>query len=66
LARAPPRGYPLIDGNKRLGWLATVAFLDLNGLNADLSNGDAFGLVWEIAVTPCGVDAIAARLRTNA
>lgn len=23
--------HPLVDGNKRLGWLATVVFLDLNG-----------------------------------
>jgi death on curing protein len=57
--------HALIDGNKRLGWLATVVFLDLNGLAPDLSDGDAFDLVWEIAATPLDVNAIAARLRTN-
>jgi death-on-curing protein len=57
--------HALIDGNKRLGWLATVVFLDLNGLSPDLSDGDAFDLVWEIAATPLDVNAIATRLRTN-
>jgi death on curing protein len=57
--------HALIDGNKRLGWLATVVFLDINGLYPDLSDGDAFDLVWEIAATSLDVDAIGARLRTN-
>ena len=55
----------LIDGNKRLGWLATVVFLDLNGLSPDLTDSDAFDLVWEIAATPVDVNEIATRLRTN-
>ena len=25
------RNHALVDGNKRLGWLATVVFLDING-----------------------------------
>ena len=25
------RNHPLVDGNKRLGWLATLVFLDING-----------------------------------
>ena len=37
---------PLVDGNKRLGWLATAVFLELNGVAASrLSNDDVFGLV---------------------
>ena len=24
------RNHPLVDGNKRLGWLATLVFLDIN------------------------------------
>ena len=28
--------HALVDGNKRLGWLATVIFLDLNELSPDL------------------------------
>lgn len=27
------RNHPLVDGNKRLGWLATVGFLRRNGVN---------------------------------
>jgi death-on-curing protein len=57
--------HALVDGNKRLGWLATVIFLDLNGLSPDLSDGEAFDLVWEIAGSSIDVDAIAVRLRTN-
>jgi death-on-curing protein len=56
--------HALVDGNKRLAWLATVVFLDLNGLSPDLSDGEAFDLVWEIAGTSPDVDAIAIRLKT--
>jgi len=54
----------LIDGNKRLAWLATVAFLDINGSAPDLDDNEAFDLVWEIAGTSIDVEGIARRLRT--
>jgi len=57
--------HALVDGNKRLAWLATVVFLDLNGLIPDLSDNEAFDLVWEIAGTSLDVEAIAVRLQTN-
>jgi death on curing protein len=57
--------HALVDGNKRLGWLATVVFLDLNGLSPALSDSGAFDLVWEIAGTSLDVHAIAARLQTS-
>ncbi len=57
--------HALVDGNKRLGWLATVVFLDLNGLYPDLSDREAFELVWEFAGTSLDVHAIAVRLKTN-
>ena len=57
--------HALVDGNKRLAWLATVVFLDLNGLSPDLTDHEAFDLVWEIAGTYLDVEAIAVRLRTN-
>lgn len=56
--------HALVDGNKRLAWLATVIFLDLNGFSPDLSDDEAFDLVWEIAGTALDVDAIAVRLQT--
>jgi len=57
--------HALVDGNKRLAWLATVVFLDLNGLFPDLSDNEAFDLVWEIAGTSLDVEPIAVRLQTN-
>ena len=55
--------HALVDGNKRLAWLATTVFLDLNGLAPDLSDDEAFDLVWEIASTSLDVESIASKLR---
>ena len=42
--------HALIDGNKRLGWLATAVFLELNGVQASrTSNDDVYELVMWIA-----------------
>jgi death-on-curing protein len=35
LLDAVVRHHTLVDGNKRLGWAATVVFYDLNGLDLD-------------------------------
>ncbi len=59
LARNPP----LVDGDKRLGWLATVVFLDLNGTRPDLSDDAAFQLVMDVAAGAADVEGIAERLR---
>jgi death-on-curing protein len=55
----------LADGNKRLAWAATIIFLDLNGLSPELSDNEAFDLVWEVGSTSMDVDAIAERLRAS-
>nr|WP_285672036.1 Fic family protein [Limibaculum sp. NKW23] len=34
--------HPLVDGNKRLAWLAAVVFLDLNGVYLDAPEQAAF------------------------
>ena len=57
--------HALVDGNKRLAWLATTVFFDLNGLAPDLSDEEAFDLVWEIASTSLDVEMIATRLRAS-
>jgi death-on-curing protein len=57
--------HALVDGNKRLAWLATTVFLDLNGLAPDLSDDEAFDLVWEIASMSLDVDAIASKLQVS-
>lgn len=43
------RNHPLIDGNKRLGWLATVVFMDLNGMWIEAPDDDAYDLVIAVA-----------------
>jgi death-on-curing protein len=55
--------HPLVDGNKRLAWLATVVFLDLNGLAPNLSDDEAFDVVWEVASGESDLTVISMRLR---
>jgi len=57
------KNHALVDGNMRLAWLATTVFLDLDGLAPDLSDDEAFDLVWEIASTSLDVESIASKLR---
>ncbi|WP_029433171.1 type II toxin-antitoxin system death-on-curing family toxin [Blastococcus sp. URHD0036] len=54
--------HALVDGNKRLGWLATVVFLDLNGAAPDLDDEAAFSLVVDVAAGSVDVEEIASRL----
>lgn len=54
--------HPLVDGNKRLAWLATVVFLRINGVDVEASNDDAFSLVWEIASGSLELEEIRERL----
>ena len=58
--------HALVDGNKRLGWLATVVFLDLNGHAPDLDDDAAFTLVMDVAAGAVDAEAIAPRLRITA
>ncbi len=43
------RNHALADGNKRLGWLATVVFYGLNGIGLEAPDDDAYALVIAIA-----------------
>ena len=54
--------HALVDGNKRLAWLAAVVFLDLNGLTVDLDDDVAFELVMAAAEGHLDVEQIAQRL----
>lgn len=56
------RTHALVDGNKRLGWLATTVFLDLHGHAVSLTDDEAFQLVMEVAQGELEVDQIADRL----
>lgn len=59
------RNHALADGNKRLGWLATVVFLDINGTAVELDDDEAFELVRAIAEDGLDLDQIATRLSTG-
>lgn len=41
--------HPLVDGNKRLAWLATYVFLAKNEMELDADNDAAFDLVMSVA-----------------
>jgi len=56
------KNHCLVDGNKRLAWLATTVFLDINGFAVTLSDDDAFNLVWTIASGDLDVTEIGKRL----
>ena len=60
------RNHALVDGNKRLGWLAAVVFLDLNGRAPDLTDEQAFALVMDVAEGNVEVVEIATRLQVRA
>ena len=56
--------HALVDGNKRLGWLATAVFLEINGVPvAHASNDTVYDLVLGVATGSDSVDTIAAALR---
>ena len=56
------RNHALLDGNKRLAWLATAVFLELNGQPIDLDDESAFQLVMDVAVGAIEADEIERRL----
>ncbi len=63
LLHSVARNHALVDGSKRLAWLATVVFLDLNGHAADLDDDRAFDLVTDAARAHVSVAEIASRLK---
>lgn len=56
------RNHALVDGNKRLAWLAAMVFLDLNGVEVTLTHDEAFDLVMRVAEGSVDVGEIAAAL----
>ena len=59
------RNHPLVDGNKRLSWLAVVVFLDLNGCEVTLSDEEAFQLVMDVACRDIELEEIVRRLQVS-
>ncbi|MEP6630830.1 MAG: type II toxin-antitoxin system death-on-curing family toxin [Lapillicoccus sp.] len=54
--------HPLVDGNKRLAWLATVVFYGLNGETLGAPDDDAYDLVIAMASGQLGYREAAAVL----
>lgn len=51
--------HALIDGNKRLGWLAVVVFYGLNGIDLDAPDDAAYDLVIAVASGATDLESIA-------
>lgn len=58
------RNHALVDGNKRLGWLATVVFLDLNEIWIEAPDDAAYELVIAVASGAVPFEEIAAALKS--
>ena len=58
------KNHALVDGNKRLGWLATATFLEINGMVVThIANDAVYDFVVDVAVGEADVNEIAAGLR---
>ena len=58
------RNNALADGNKRLGWLATVVFYGLNDVSIDAPDAAAYELVMALARSETTVADLASALRS--
>ena len=64
LLQSMVKNHALVDGNKRLGWLGTAVFLEINGVRVvQASNDGVYDLVLGVAAGNDGVDTIAVALR---
>lgn len=54
--------HPLVDGNKRLGWLAVVVFYGLNQIDLDAPDDDAYDMVVAMAAGQLDLHGAARRL----
>ncbi len=64
LLQSGVKNHPLIDGNKRLGWLSTAVFLELNGVATQhATNDDVYEFVVGIAAGASTIEEIAQGLR---
>lgn len=58
------KSHPLVDGNKRLGWLATAVFLEINGIAATaIPNDDVYDFVVDAAAGRHEISELAAELK---
>jgi death-on-curing protein len=65
LLHSVTKNHALVDGNKRVAWLCTVVFCDLNGFAPGLTDDEAFQLVWDVASSSLELDQITERLHLS-
>lgn len=59
------KNHALVDGNKRVGWLATAVFLEINGVRVThVSNDAVYDFVMGVAAGHAEVGEIAAQLQS--
>ena len=59
------RNHPFADGNKRVGVVAALVFLDLNGIEVVVPEADLYGLIMGVARGETSKSAIAELLRRH-
>lgn len=60
------KNHPFVDGNKRVGTAAALAFLEFNGMGVDVSNDKVVDLVLSVAEGKTPKSAVAEFLRKHA
>ncbi len=65
LLHSVTKNHALVDGNERIAWLCTVVFCDMSGFTPDLTDDEAFQLVWDIAGSSLELAQIAERLHLS-
>ena len=56
------RSHPLVDGNTRLGWLALVITLDMNGVRLEAPDDEAVDLTIRVAAGLAGLAEVVAAI----
>ncbi len=59
------QNHPFFDGNERFAWVATLTFLELNGVVVEMPVDEAFELVLAVAQSRLELAEIAHSLRTH-
>lgn len=59
------RNHPFRDGNKRVGFLAMAAFLDINGYDFDAEEADVVAMIFSVAAGSVAEKALAAWIRKH-
>lgn len=57
------RNHPLVDGNKRLGWLSVYVFYHLNDVNFPAPDDEAYDVVIDVATGSADPATVAATFR---